>query len=262
MKGKVLYDARGTPATLLGVVQDITEQKLFAEELHSQVKECTQALETAQASLLQGNRYLQNVINNFVSALAVLVPVYKGDQIIDFHFKMTNTAYPPYAGLSPEEIQNKRVGVVFPGYFQTEAFARYVETCLTGRPNIWDLHYNQDELDVYLKVAATKMDGEVVVNFTDFTTLKHLQLNLVEKVKELGRSNANLEEFAHAASHDLKEPIRKIHFFTDRLKLQLSERLSEEERETFNRIKNASNRMAILVDDLLLYSHVSHMRGK
>jgi light-regulated signal transduction histidine kinase (bacteriophytochrome) len=75
--------------------------------------------------------------------------------------------------------------------------------------------------------------------------------------KELQRSNQNLEEFAHAASHDLKEPIRKIQFFTDQLRSQLSERLNESEKHTFNRIENASKRMGALIDDLLLFSHVS-----
>jgi PAS domain S-box-containing protein len=46
------------------------------------------------------------------------------------------------------------------------------------------------------------------------------QLNISNK--ELQRSNQNLEEFAHAASHDLKEPIRKILFFTQQLKDRLS----------------------------------------
>ena len=75
--------------------------------------------------------------------------------------------------------------------------------------------------------------------------------------KELQRSNQNLEEFAHAASHDLKEPIRKIHFFTHQLKDQLATHLKENEQRSFNRIVNATQRMRILIDDLLLYSHVS-----
>lgn len=75
--------------------------------------------------------------------------------------------------------------------------------------------------------------------------------------RELQRSNQSLEEFAHAASHDLKEPIRKIHFFTGRLKEQLKEQLDQDQSLTFSRIENASERMAMLVDDLLLYSHVS-----
>jgi PAS domain S-box-containing protein len=82
-------------------------------------------------------------------------------------------------------------------------------------------------------------------------------LELESKNRELQRSNENLEEFAHAASHDLKEPIRKIRFFTDRLKDQLAERITEEEKQTFRRIDNSSERMGALIDDLLLYSHIS-----
>jgi signal transduction histidine kinase len=83
-------------------------------------------------------------------------------------------------------------------------------------------------------------------------------LELENKNRELLRSNENLEEFAHAASHDLKEPIRKIRFFTERLKDQLTDRITEEEKQTFKRIDNASERMGALIDDLLLYSHISH----
>lgn len=75
--------------------------------------------------------------------------------------------------------------------------------------------------------------------------------------KELQRSNQNLEEFAHAASHDLKEPVRKIHFFTHQLKEQLSKYLDEFESRAFSRIENATERMRNLIDDLLLYSHAS-----
>jgi light-regulated signal transduction histidine kinase (bacteriophytochrome) len=85
-------------------------------------------------------------------------------------------------------------------------------------------------------------------------------LELQHKNAELERSNQNLEEFAHAASHDLKEPIRKIVFFTDRLKHQLVERLTEEEKITFSRIETSTRRMGDLVDDLLQYSHVSYSR--
>lgn len=85
---------------------------------------------------------------------------------------------------------------------------------------------------------------------------------LQNKNAELERSNRKLEEFAHAASHDLKEPIRKVHFFTTQLKDRLLERLTEMEKASFQRIEIASQRMGLLVDDLLQYSHVSYATGQ
>lgn len=83
-------------------------------------------------------------------------------------------------------------------------------------------------------------------------------LELQNTNRELARSNRNLEEFAHAASHDLKEPVRKINFFTTQLKDQLSAQLHEGQAKAFNRIENATERMRALIDDLLLYSHVTN----
>ncbi|OLY91774.1 PAS domain S-box-containing protein [Cnuella takakiae] len=80
---------------------------------------------------------------------------------------------------------------------------------------------------------------------------------LMQSNLELSRSNSNLEEFAHAASHDMKEPIRKVLTFTNRLKLTLRNRLSEKEQYLFDRVENAAHRMGLLVDDLLEFSKVS-----
>lgn len=85
-----------------------------------------------------------------------------------------------------------------------------------------------------------------------------LHRKVLERTAELERSNRSLEEFAHAASHDMKEPIRKIHFFTDSLKKSLSSKLSSNEARMFERMENATKRMGMLIDDLLEYSHASY----
>jgi light-regulated signal transduction histidine kinase (bacteriophytochrome) len=100
-------------------------------------------------------------------------------------------------------------------------------------------------------------DDHLIHVFTDVTPIKEAQLQLERTVSELKKSNVNLEEFAYAASHDLKEPIRKIHFFSDRLKGVLKDRLEEEEKRTFERMEIAAKRMSSLIDDLLAYSQVS-----
>jgi light-regulated signal transduction histidine kinase (bacteriophytochrome) len=75
--------------------------------------------------------------------------------------------------------------------------------------------------------------------------------------QELKRSNDSLEEFAYAASHDMKEPIRKILFFSDRLKQELEHQLNGSQSQLFGRMEHAAKRMALLIEDLLTYSHVS-----
>ena len=75
--------------------------------------------------------------------------------------------------------------------------------------------------------------------------------------KELKNSNTNLQQFAYAASHDLKEPIRKIIMFASRLREQLSLRLADEDLQLFNKMEKASERMTTLIDSLLSYSYVS-----
>jgi signal transduction histidine kinase/DNA-binding LacI/PurR family transcriptional regulator len=69
--------------------------------------------------------------------------------------------------------------------------------------------------------------------------------------------NRELEDFTHIASHDLKEPLRKIAFFSDRLQHTVAERLSSEERDYLERMQNAALRMGDLIEGLLAYTHVS-----
>ena len=52
--------------------------------------------------------------------------------------------------------------------------------------------------------------------------------------------------------------MRKIRFYTSQLKEQLYKSLQESQAWAFNRIENSTERMGNLIDDLLLYSHVSH----
>lgn len=257
-RGEVLFDEQQRPERMVGVVQDITEHKQFAEELKKRVEEQTEELLHAQQDLLQTNDYFQFIINRFESALAVLSPIFDGDKIVDFRFKMTNYAYTQFARLSPSALQGRIVSEIFPNYFLTDAFQRYIQVYQSGEPQNWELHYHFDGLNVHLLVAASKMNDEVIVNLTDVTVLKNLQLDLLRKIAELEHSNQNLEEFTYAASHDLKEPIRKVHVFSGRLKDSLAGRLTEMESNFFERIELAAKRMSTLIDDLLTYSEVGH----
>lgn len=68
VKGKVLYDAQGKPSSLLGVIQEITEQRSFAEELQKQVKERTEEYLAINEELAATNEELREANDNLVKA--------------------------------------------------------------------------------------------------------------------------------------------------------------------------------------------------
>ena len=75
--------------------------------------------------------------------------------------------------------------------------------------------------------------------------------------QELARSNAELQQFASIASHDLQEPLRKIQAFGNRLKVTYGESLTEQGRDYLERMQNATQRMQALIDDLLILSRIT-----
>lgn len=99
--------------------------------------------------------------------------------------------------------------------------------------------------------------SKLIGTIQDISNRKKIENELLLKTIELQRSNSNLEEFAYAASHDLQEPIRKIHLFSDRLQQKLMDRMEDDDRQLFERLQRSAERMQLLVNDLLEYSHVS-----
>jgi len=83
---------------------------------------------------------------------------------------------------------------------------------------------------------------------------------LQASIRELERSNQNLQQFAYVASHDLQEPLRKIRQFGDRLKIRYADRLGDGA-EFIDRMQSAASRMSVLISDLLSYSRLSTQRN-
>jgi light-regulated signal transduction histidine kinase (bacteriophytochrome) len=95
-----------------------------------------------------------------------------------------------------------------------------------------------------------------VVVFKDITERRRAEDSLHRKAAELARSNAELEQFAYVASHDLQEPLRKIQAFGDRLKVKCQATLPADGLDYLERMQSASARMQTLINDLLTFSRV------
>ncbi|MEP7235246.1 MAG: chemotaxis protein CheB [Ignavibacteriota bacterium] len=79
---------------------------------------------------------------------------------------------------------------------------------------------------------------------------------LLASNEELKQMNMHLDQFAHVASHDLQEPLRKITTFSKRLQEKHKDGLNPEIKTYLNKIEGASNRMSTLIQDLLNYSRL------
>jgi PAS domain S-box-containing protein len=108
--------------------------------------------------------------------------------------------------------------------------------------------------------AIVEPDGGLkrVVGITrDITVKKNSEKARERIIRELNRSNKELEEFAYVASHDMHEPIRKILTFSERIKTKHSSQLGEEGNMYLSRINVAADNMRTLIDNLLEFSRVS-----
>ena len=103
-------------------------------------------------------------------------------------------------------------------------------------------------------IHEQKMAADIMEQRVEERTLALKQAN-----EDLESSNAELQQYAFVASHDLKEPLRKIHMFGNMLKDRYQAGMEEKARDYLSRIIGSSARMASLIDDLLRFSRLSQV---
>jgi PAS domain S-box-containing protein len=81
-----------------------------------------------------------------------------------------------------------------------------------------------------------------------------LEFLVKKRTEELERSNEDLQQFAHVASHDMKEPIRKIKIYSELISEEFNDQINTQAKHYLSKIQNASDRMLVMMDGVLRYA--------
>lgn len=105
-------------------------------------------------------------------------------------------------------------------------------------------------------VRTGLIGGEVVAILRDITEIKEREEELTRMNIELERSNKELDDYTFGVSHDLKAPLRTIDSFSSFLLDDYSDALDDTGKEYLIRMRSATQRMKIFIEDLLTLSRV------
>jgi PAS domain S-box-containing protein len=119
------------------------------------------------------------------------------------------------------------------------------------------LFVNNRSIPVYISLTSLEPQLTTVgMIITDLSEKKKNEQLLRDKNLELERLNKSLEQFASIASHDLQEPLRKIKTFTSLLTQRFNDDLPDKAKELVNKIWSSSERMSLLIKDVLNFSRI------
>lgn len=251
--GKRIYDyifapilnEKGDVEMIAGTTRDISELKLAEDAL----KQSEEQFRTLTESLPQ------------------LIWTSRPDGYCDFF----NRQWYEFTGSTPETSYGDGWFSYIHPEHRSGLYSTWLESLRTGTPLVFEFQlrqadggcqwfyvignpiYGQDGVIRKWVGALTNIEGHKAVE-------GELERLVAERTKELKRSNEDLLQFAHVASHDLKEPVRKIKTFVNRLMHDGATNLSGEGKVFIDKIESAADRMYQMIEGVLRYSTMTNLQ--
>ncbi|MFK2900021.1 PAS domain S-box protein [Dyella jejuensis] len=193
--------------------------------------------------------------------------------LLDDHLRtlLVNTAFSELYGV-PEESRADYLDDIGQGAWADEVLQQRLQDVLLRDRELWDFELTQrtvDGAERHVVINARRLqqpdseDPALLLTVSDVTAramveqqVKELNHQLEGKVAQISDVNRELEAFSYSVSHDLRAPLRHITAFAQKLETHLGEQIDDTARHYLGVIRDASHRMAQLIEDLLVFSRL------
>jgi len=207
------------------------------------------------------NNIIRGVFNSSPSAIfAFQAKRNIDDSIDDFILMSANYAANAMIRRSTDDLKGLSLKKDLDSLATGHLLSKYLEVVLGDRS--YHGIFQQDAK--WYEVTVVKMMDGFVATFTNITERRQAEERLRERTAQLQQlndaletSNHDLQQFASIASHDLQEPLRKIHLFTVAIQDKFSGHLPDDILFYFDKIVRSTERMRSLVIDILNFSRLS-----
>lgn len=250
-----IRDTSGALTNIFVFMHDITKQTTLALELQRSRAELEQRVKERTKALQQSELELR----------ALLDAIPESALMVDRTGKIlsNNATFAQRFGLAGEHLIDKNIYDLLPPDLAAERKERLESVFQTGNSlRFIDKRFGRWMDNTVYPVLNEK--GEVMsvaILGIDVTERINASQALEEKANELTRSNAELEQFAYVASHDLQEPLRMVTSYLQLIEKTYNDLLDQDGREYIQFAVDGAKRMNTLIRDLLTFSRVG-TRGK